>query len=84
MHNPMYLHYGPNVYKVGYSDDVKRRQSDFKTGYLEDSTIVYYKEVSSRNYDARLRKLMKKHRMSSKREFFDCELSVIKKYINSL
>ena len=84
LHNPMYLHYGPNVYKVGYSDDVNRRLRDYKTPYLEDSTIVYLKEVSSRKCDARLRKLMKKHRMNPKREFFDCELSVIKKYINSL
>ena len=84
LHNPMYLHYGPNVYKIGYSNDVNRRLGDYKTPYVEDSKIIYSKQVSSQQCDARLRRIMKKYCMNPKREFFDCELSVIKKYINSL
>jgi len=35
IHNPMFLYYGPNVYKVGYSTDVERRVNDSPAFLLE-------------------------------------------------
>ena len=39
----MFLHYGPNMYKIGY---VECWLADYKTGYIEESTIVFSKKVS--------------------------------------
>ena len=47
--NAMYVHYGDNVYKIGYSGDANERVHDFDTGYPESANIVYtFKHVNAR------------------------------------
>ena len=84
MHNPMYLHYGCNVYKVGYSENVDRRVTDYATGYVEESEIVYSKQVASRDCEMQLHKLMDSYRINPNREFFNCPLDRIIQFIETL
>ena len=80
----MFLHYGYNVYKIGYSTNVDRRVTDYATGYIEESQIVYSKEVVSRECETQLHKLMDTYRITPNREFFDCPLDRIKQFIETL
>ena len=84
LHNPVFEHYGPNVYKVGYSCDPSRRKNDGAAMLLDESTIVYQKEVPSRDYETRLHKILAQHRIKKTREFFDCPFDVIKGTMDSL
>ena len=84
LHNPMFLHYGTNVYKVGYTQDPNERIKGFSTGYVEPSVMVYYKQVSSQQCEFKLHKMMSKYRMSENREFFNCPLSMIKNFMEQL
>ena len=78
MHNPIFLHYGKDVYKIGYSTNVQWCATDYSTGYIEESKIVYYKEVMSRECETRLYKIMDVYRMNPKRDFFNCPLEQVK------
>ena len=84
LHNPMFLHYGPNVYKIGYSENVERRVTDYDTGYVEQSTVVFSKEVPSKQCERKLHKMMADYRINPKREFFNCPLSRVKQLIDTL
>ena len=84
LHNPMFAHYGPNVYKIGYSTNLDERVKSFGTGYVEDSVIIYYKEVASQTCETKLHKMMNNYRMKSNREFFDCPLSLVKEFMEKL
>ena len=84
LHNPMFLHYGPNVYKIGYTTDTSSRLKGFSTGYVEPSKMVYYKQVTSKKCELILHKMMSKYRMSTNREFFDCPLPIIKDFMEQL
>ena len=80
----MYLHHGPNVYKIGYSTDINRRVTDYTTSYIDEWTIVYSKEVTSKECEMRLHKLMDVYRVKPNREFFDCPLEHVKRFIDTL
>ena len=74
MHNPVFLHYGPNVYKIGYSKIVERRMHDYFTSYIDEPEIVYRREVVSQDCEKQLHRLMESYRVKKTREFFDCPL----------
>ena len=80
----MFLHYGPNVYKIGHRKAVKRRAKSYETGYIEHSTIVFSQQVPSTQCERKLHKMMKKYRINPKREFFNCPLSRVKQFITKL
>ena len=84
LHNPMFLYYGPNVYKIGYSKNIEQRLIGYTTSYPKKSTIVYSKEVANQECEPRLHKIMDAFRMEPNREFFDCPLSQVKEFIESL
>ena len=84
IHNPMFLYYGPNVYKVGYSSDVERRVNDSPAFLLEKCTVLYTKQVSSMKDEKNVHAVLKKYRMRPDREFFDCPLELIKQAIDSI
>ena len=84
IHNPMFLYYGPNVYKVGYSTDVERRVNDSPAFLLEKCTVLYKKQVSSMKDEKKVHAVLKKYRMRPDREFFDCPLELIKQAIDSI
>ena len=74
----MFLHYGPNVYKIGYSKNVERRVTDYETGYVEPSTVVFSKEVPSKQCERKLHKIMTEYCI------FNCPLSRVKQFIETL
>ena len=74
MHNPLFLQYGPNVYKIGYSKNVERRMHDYFTSYIDEPEIVYRREVVSQDCEKQLHRLMESYRVKKTREFFDCPL----------
>ena len=81
MHNPMFLQYGPNVYKIGYSKNVERRMRDYFTSYIDEPEIVYRREVTSQDSETQLHRLI---RIKKTREFFDCPLQKIIEFIEML
>ena len=84
IHNPVFVHYGPNVYKVGYSTDVERRVTDRSAFLLEECTVLYKKQVSSMKDERKLHEILNNYRMRQNREFFDCPLDVIKEAMDSI
>ena len=84
LHNPVFTYYGPNVFKIGFSSDPSRCKNDGASMLLEESTIVYQKEVPSKGYERKLHKLLAKYRLKSTREFFDCSLDMIKDVMDTL
>ena len=84
LHNPVFLHYGPNVYKIGYSKNVERRVRDYITFYIDGPEIVYRKEVTSQDCEKQLHRLMDAYRIKKTREFFDCPLPKIIEFIEML
>ena len=84
LHNPVFQYYGPNVYKVGYSCDTMRRKGDGSTMLLEDSVILYQREVPCMRYERIAHKKLAQYRMKKTRELFDCPLDTIKKMIDEL
>ena len=84
LHNSMFLHHGPNVYKIGYSKNVERRMHDYFTSYIDEPELVYHKEVASQNCEKQLHRLMDAYRIKKTREFFDCPLQKIIEFIEML
>jgi hypothetical protein len=84
LHNPVFQYYGPNVYKVGFSCDPSRHKNDGSAMLLDESTILYQKQVPSKQYERKLHKLLAKNRIKKNREFFDCPFDVIKETMDSL
>ena len=84
MHNPVFLHYGPNVYKIGYSKNVERRMHDYFTSYIDEPELVYHKEVASQDCEMQLHRIMECYRVKKTREFFDCPLPKIIEFIEML
>ena len=84
IHNPVFVHYGPNVYKVGYSTDVERRVTDRSAFLLEECTVLYKKQVSSMKDERKLLEILNNYRMRQNREFFYCPLDVIKEAMDSI
>ena len=82
LHNPMFQYYGPNIYKVGYSCDTMRRKTDDSTMLLEDSVILYQREVPSMRYERIAHNKLAPYRMNKTRELFNCPLDTIKKMID--
>ena len=84
LHNSMFLHHGPNVYKIGYSKNIERRVQNYTTSYIDDPEIVYCKEVASQECEKQLHRLMDAYRIKKTREFFDCPLPKIIEFIEML
>ena len=76
--NPIYVAYGENVYKIGYSKDPDERVHDFDTAYPEPSTMVYtFKHENARLLEQQVHEVLAKFRLFSNREFFKCKLPAI-------
>ena len=84
LHNSMFLHHGPNVFKIGYSKNVERRLHNYITFYIDEPEIVYRKEVASKDSEKQLHRLMESYRVKKTREFFDCPLQKIIEFIEML
>lgn len=78
LYNEVFEHYGKNVYKLGMSNNVKKRLNGYTTSFLDDSKIlVQSKELSNRSLaEEILFHLLGQYRIKTNREFFKCELSI--------
>lgn len=80
IHNEMYAFYGPNVYKLGESGDINKRMYSYTTPYLED-VVVKHQTATIRNKQLAeniLFCMLAGYRMKSSREFFNCNVEIIK------
>ena len=84
LYNKVYDTYGNSVYKLGKSINVKRRLGSYSTSYLNPSELKYTSQkVKYYSYAEKLLFLkLKKYKLRSNREFFDCELAIIIKNID--
>ena len=82
IYNDAFKSMGDHVYKLGRTKNLKNRIASYSTYYPTPCTYKY--TSGSRVFDNSLKAertlffILRKHRLSKKREFFDCELSIIK------
>jgi hypothetical protein len=80
LHNNIYKYYGDNVYKCGNTSDMNKRIVSYTTSYIEKSNVVL---LSDKYIDKNIAELLlfnylKEYRLKSNREFFDCNIDIIK------
>lgn len=78
--NDSFNYYGNDVYKLGCTKDIKKRLASYITSYLHPGK---YELVSNELCDNRLAELilfdiLREFRIVKNREFFRCDLSIIK------
>lgn len=74
--NPGFKSYGENVFKIGRTNNLKRRLTEYRTGFLHDSYYICVSEREfrdSRRAESLLFYLLRRHRLKDNREFFCCE-----------
>jgi hypothetical protein len=79
--NPMYKYYGANVKKCGNTIDLYKRKGHYSTPYIEESEFLL---VSEQFIDKTVAEMMlfyylNSYRIKNNREFFDCDIDIIKK-----
>lgn len=86
LHNEMFKFYGDNFYKLGVTSNPVQRLKSYATGYLKKSEykIISKKIIHSDIAESLLFKLLENNRMSQQREFFNCDINIIKDNINSV
>ena len=86
LYNEMFNFYGKNVYKLGETNNIKKRLNSYTTNYIKKSEIILLsKELPNKKLAEKiLFSLLNNHRICKKREFFDCELEKIKEAINKV
>ena len=84
LYNPIYEKYG-EIYKIGQASNIRDRLGSYSTYYPEQSEIkysikhLYYKEI-----EKIVHLTLKEYRMASNREFFKCNLELIKDAIDKV
>ncbi len=84
LYNPVFKSFGENVYKLGRSGNLNNRLASYTTYYVEPSQFI----VTSETYDRKFKDcikaervlfyILRKYRVSNKREFFMCDIELIK------
>ena len=84
LYNPAFKSFGDNVYKLGRSGNLDNRLASYTTYYVEPSQFM----LISKDYDRKFKDcikaervlfyILRKYRVSNKREFFQCDLEIIK------
>jgi Meiotically up-regulated gene 113 len=76
--------FGPNVYKIGRTNDLQRRIAELSTAHVEDLNVVFTCVIPSPSFESKLHKKMASYRIRPDREFFKCPLSLILQNIDIL
>ena len=84
LYNQAFESFGDNVYKLGRSGNLDNRLASYTTYYVEPSQFI----LTSANYDRKFKDcikaervlfyILRKYRVSNKREFFMCDIELIK------
>jgi hypothetical protein len=87
VYNETYKQYGENVYKLGRTNDLKKRKNGYTTPFLNDSEYLYHSKRELKN-SIKAEKIMffilKKYRIRDRREFFRVRLDLIKSVIDRI
>ena len=80
LYNPTFKSYGDNVYKLGKTKNLSNRMSSYTTSYIDKSEyIITSSELSNRNIAENiLFKELEKYRINLYREFFKCDIKIIR------
>ncbi len=76
--------WGNNIYKIGKADNIEKRIGSINTSLTKDAYLVHSRVVSCGKSEGEIHEKLKTHRMSSKKEFFNCDLHIIKKVVDSV
>jgi hypothetical protein len=82
--NVIYNYYGPDVYKIGKTKDVKSRAGNYSTYYIDKCDVLYESAlVNDYNLcETILFKIINKNRLSENREFFEGDIEYFKNIID--
>jgi hypothetical protein len=84
LYNPMYEKYG-EIYKIGQAKNISDRLSSYSTYYPEQSEIKYsIKHPYYKDLEKIVHLNLDEYRMASNREFFKCNLELIKDTIDKV
>lgn len=80
LYNPMYKFYSENMKKCGNTIDFDKRIYQYTTSYLEESQYLLKSEqyLDKTFAETLLFHHLKDYRMKNTREFFDCDIDIIK------
>ena len=86
MHHPSFLHYGPDVYKLGESNNPTERMKGYRTSFVGECKFLH---LSNKFHDCcKAEKIMfyilRHERLAKNREFFQTSLDRVKYIINEL
>lgn len=84
--NIIYQYYGKNIHKLGCSYNADKRLTQYTTSYIEPSKLLYKSNFLSNKMLAEsiLFDKLNDYRVSSHREFFNCDIEIIKSTINEI
>lgn len=80
IHNEMYNYYGPNIFKLGCTENLEKRIANYTTSYIEQPCYKITSKILCDNTIAEklLFNKLKIYRIKNRREFFNCDLEIIK------
>ncbi|AYV82086.1 MAG: hypothetical protein Homavirus6_7 [Homavirus sp.] len=86
LYNKFYDFVGENVYKLGYTKNLKKRLSSYTTCYLENMVVKASTTILQNAFFAEtiLFHILDKYRIKKNREFFKCPLDEIKKVFSQV
>ena len=68
------------MYRLGKSDDMKKRKKIYDTHTIYKKNIVLMKEVKCPlQYETCLRSMLYNYRIKNKKDFYECDIKIIKK-----
>ena len=86
IYNEMYKYHGDDVYKLGNSGDVDKRIQGYTTSYITPVLILHQTDYIRNKVLAEtiLFDMLKEYRIVNNREFFKCNIDIIKKTMDEI
>ena len=71
------------MYKIGITENLKKRINTYNTGNPNKTNIIYYKKTTCPiQIELCIKSILYKYRIKNKKEFYNCKLQKIKDVIN--
>ncbi len=90
LYNPAFKSFGDNVYKLGRSGNLENRLASYTTYYVEPSRFIFTTNDYERKFKDCIKAervmfyILRKYRVNNKREFFRCDIDLIKETFERL
>lgn len=69
-----------NIYRLGKTDNMKKRKNIYNTHTIYKKNIILIKEVlCPLQYETCLRSMLYNYRIKNKKDFYECDIKIIKK-----